>query len=300
MAAALGSSVGRLVVPLILGMVFGPAGCGEPLVPETAVPVAATRSALTVPAVRLVYARWYNYGCSSCNTWGGVVEVENLAYDKQVTVAYQGLGGGAAGESAAAYLGTVASGRELWRFGNVGSNGTTQLRVRYRAAGHEFWDTNGGVDYWGRIDPLDGSGLMGRESPLGSGVDVVVTAASVSFPGRGRPNTELWTQLLVRNRTYDKQVRLVSSTDGWATVHTADGAYHYGDGPGGEVWTAHQIVDPGATQISFAVSARMDGSESWDNNFGANFTCRLDSGAGGWRCAGAALVTCNGPDGCRG
>lgn len=285
------------LIPCALACLAGLSGCG----PTEATPaVAGARAALTAEPVRLLYAKAYNYGCSSCMTWGGVIEVENLAYDKQVTVAYQGLGGGAAGEAPASYLRTLPSGRELWTFGSTGGNGTSQLRVRYRAAGRELWDSNGGWDYWGRIESATGVGLVGVESPLGLGIDVVVTEASVSLPARGRPNTELWAQILVRNRAYEKQVRLVSSTDGWRTVRAADAAYQYGDGAGGELWTARQIVDSDATEISFAVSAQQGGSEAWDNNFGQNFTCRSDPALGGWRCTGEAFVICTGLSGCHG
>lgn len=296
--SALRAARGALVSLTFAGLTLS-AGCGDATAPGVA-GVSSVRSALAAPPVRLIYAKAYGYGCSSCMTWGGVVEVENLAYDKEITIAHQGLGGGAAGEVRAAYLRTLPSGRELWSFGLAGGLGTSQLRVRYRAAGRELWDDNGGWDYWGRIESVSGYGIVGREAPLGAGIDVVATEAYVMLPARGRPDTELWVQLLVRNRAYEKTVRVVSSTDGWATVRTKDAEYLYGDGAGGEVWRAHQPLDSAATEVSFVVSALAGGVESWDNNFGQNFTCRNEPAPIGWRCTGAAFVSCSGLSGCGG
>lgn len=274
-------------------------GCGSVSVEER--PLLASRSSAVdaLPPVQLIYAKGYNYGCSSCMTWGGIVEVENLAYDKEVTVAYQGIGGGAAGQVNAGYLTTLPSGRELWSFSGAGGNGTTQLRVRYQAAGRELWDNNGGWDYWGRIETVSGLGLVAVESPLGAAVDVAVTEATVTVPARGRPNIELWAQILVRNRAYEKHVQVIYSMDGWRTVQAADAAYQYGDGMGGELWQGHVIISPDATELSFAVSAKVGGSEAWDNNFGQNFTCKSDPLLI-WHCTGSGLLLCAGSGGCKG
>lgn len=59
------------------------------------------------------------------------------------------------------------------------------------------------------------------------------------------------------------------------------------------MWLGRQAVDVGATEISFVVSVRVDGTESWDNNFGQNFTCRIEPDGVNWRCTGQALMSCS-------
>jgi len=49
--------------------------------------VSETASAsLSARPVKLVFADARNHGCSSCLSWTAVIEVDNLAYDKDVTV----------------------------------------------------------------------------------------------------------------------------------------------------------------------------------------------------------------------
>lgn len=166
---ALGVSVLGIVQLAGLLTLWSAAGCGGAADSGDPASVSAVQGALAASPVRLLYGKaYYYYGCSAFMTWGSVAEVEDLAYDKESTVAYQ-VGGGTAREARAGYLRTLPSGRELWSFSQVGANGTTQLRVRYRARGREMWDRNDGWDYWARVDAVDGAGLLAVESPLGPG-----------------------------------------------------------------------------------------------------------------------------------
>lgn len=279
---------------LLLAALLSAPGCGAPDAPAT---VGATQAALDAAApVRLLYAKAYNYGCSSCASWGGVIDVADLAYDKQVTVLARREGGTDFVETAARYLRKLPSGRELWGFDGVGGIGRTELAIRYRVAGAEYWDSRAGANYPAYADLIDGFGLVGLDQPLGSGIDLAVTDIAVSPPARGHATATVSIEATVRNLAYDKEVAIVASTDHWATVRTGSGGYRYGSG--GERWNILLDFDPGADGIDFAVSLRTAGREVWDNNFGRNFSCRRDPGLLIWNCDGLALLSCAGAFGC--
>lgn len=250
-----------------------------------------------LPPVQLVYASAYtdSRNCLGCEVWGGVVEVEDLHPDKEVTLVYTLEGVGTVGEIKAAYLRKLPSGRELWRFGNLARN--ARFSIRYRAGTEVHWDRGDGSGYLGRI-----SGGRLVSSPLGPGRDVVVTAVSSTpylFDWWGR---KLNVTLLVRNIHPTKEVKIRYTTDSWATVKEASAEYFVGEGPGGEIWNLHQNISANAREVSFAAMARQNGAEAWDNNYNQNFTCRIDTAPGSrWTCYGAALLRCpTADDGCEG
>lgn len=239
--------------------------------------------------VELVYARAQTNrsGCPTCLVWGGVVEVDNIAFVKDIAVIYRVSDGSLAGESSASYLRTLASGRELWSFANVGGPGDTTMSVRYRVDGDTYIDNNGGAGYEGRTRTR-----TAIDSPLGPGRNIVVTYANVS--GWSDLSLQLNANLLVRNIAPTKDVRIVYSTDRWKTVRDATATYIDGGGIGGEHWNVIKSLPYGAKELEFAAVVRQGGTESWDNNYNQNFSCRPDPRSpSAWICRGDALVSCN-------
>ena len=263
------------------------AGCGD----ETS--LAGRSAALTAPPVQLLYARAYNYGCSSCVRWGGVIAGANLAYDKQGTVIARRDGSTRFVEVGARYAQPLPDGRELWIFDGVGDAGTTEFAVRYRVLGGEYWDSLDGKNYFARTANIDGLGEVGSEQPLGGALNIAVATAAISEPTPENPRRTLNVQALVRNLAYEKQVTLVASTDGWTTVENIVGSYRYGTGAG-ERWDLSTDFDAARSEVRFAVSVRMAGDTFWDNDFTRDFTCKLDAKLGSWRCAGLPLISCGG------
>lgn len=251
----------------------------------------STSAAVTSAPVKLVFADARNSGCSSCLSWTAVIDVENLAYEKDVVVVAKyptdGTYGAGWTEHPAHFLRSLPNGHELWVADRIGGIGTTQLAVRYRVAGREHWDNNGGRDYRARIDSSSGSGIVGLSSPMGQGTDVAVTRASASLPHRGMQGNGLYVDALVKNLAYEKEVSLVYTTDGWNTAQVAKGEYAYGDGVAGERWRLFTYFGS-ATKIEFAVMAKQAGRDAWDNDYRRNFECHLDGPE--FVCSGAALT----------
>lgn len=261
-------------------------GCAPGLSPGQGEGLHSAATPLESNPVSLVYAHGVTSGCSSCISWRGFVTVGNLAYEKDVTVVYA-IDDGPWRESPARFVESLPGGRELWRFEGVGSPGRLRFALRYRVAGQEFWDNAGGADYHGNINNADGLGLVTVDAPLGTGREVVVTGAQVTLPSGNEVNPVLRVYLRVRNRAYEKRVRVVYSVDGWTHVAEADAHYVYGGDA--QQWRAEIPLDPAAQNVAFAVSAQMAGIEAWDNNFGRDLHCTTDS-TGHWTCPGGALL----------
>lgn len=237
--------------------------------------------------VQLIYG-WAVPPCSSCWVWHGMIEVENLAYDKDIAVVYHRPADGSIRESQATYVSTLPSGRELWTFGSVGGDGTTTFSIRYRNGRDTYWDTNGGGGYVGRIE-----GGAAKEWPIGANRDVVVIDDRVNVGWFETSSHNLYVDVLVRNRAPTKDIRLVYSTDNWATVQEGRFSYHSGSpAQGAERWRIFQPMRAGTRQVAFAVVSRQAGVESWDNNYNQNFACVVDPMNWKlWRCSLAARLS---------
>uniref|UniRef100_A0A8C8RCD5 CBM21 domain-containing protein n=1 Tax=Pelusios castaneus TaxID=367368 RepID=A0A8C8RCD5_9SAUR len=81
----------------------------------------------------------------------GAVRVLNLAYEKAVSVRYTRDRWGSCAEVAAAYLGPGPADGLTDRFGfhlpATAPGGALEFALRYRVAGAEYWDNNGGLNY---------------------------------------------------------------------------------------------------------------------------------------------------------
>ncbi len=263
----------KLLVPVFLASL---AACG--LSTATAGADAASASSqqrISAAPDSLVGLR---YAALEAGGWAGVVEAENRYFEQNVSIVYRAADGSWPSQ-AAQPLRMTPSGTELFFFSGLPALEPLLLAAHDQAifsggTGLDLWDNNGGANYQASRD----------SSPLGPGVDIAVTALSVS-------QSTASVELLVRDLAYEKDVEVVYSTDSWATVETATAAYDHGSG-GGEVWRATATLDPSVTTLALAAVARQAGRESWDNNFNANFGCHavLESG---WECSGAELLDCS-------
>lgn len=198
----------------------------------------------------------------------GVIEVANVAYEKEVVVRYQSDSGWL--DSSASYLGPADDGNELWSF--TTGVATTYLpyfgdadlpfAIRYRVAGTTAWDNNGGQNYhvWG----MGASGTPEPSVALGAD-QVAVSDFTLGTDG-------LSGDVTVRNLGYQKQITIVYTTDEWKTVQTSAAGYHLSYGDGLESWSFSANGTAGASTVRFAVSYAVGGATYWDNHFGANYT----------------------------
>jgi hypothetical protein len=243
------------------------AACGDPANGEGAADT--TPAALeSAPPVRLVYATGYNYGCSSCAAVHGVVEVANLARDKDVAVVYSSNGGPWLEGPPAGYLRSPTSDRDLFFFEGLGGM-DVQFAIRYRVHGQEFWDNAGGQNY--RVQMAmssQGAGLVATRSALGSGRDVVTTEAhDCDGPA------SVCITVLVRSRGPEQHVNIVSSVDGAPWTSTPASSVNETAAGDAGTWTARIDGLGAANTMTFAVSAEQAGATTWDNAYGPNYAC---------------------------
>jgi len=212
------------------------------------------------------------------------VLVKNLAYAKQVYVHLKKPDDSWI-DVPLAYQRTADSGREVWAgsFIDTGIAGPTfntwdlEFAVRYTVNGQSYWDNNGGQNYRQAKD--SGSIVYGGYAVLNRLYDAN-NPAYVS-------SSQIVGAVTLRNLASSKQVKVVYTTDGWATQKTAwatfsstywlDG-YSAAPNPNGygfEEWT--YVLDAGtqAGQLEYAIAYLVNGQTYWDNNFGRNYTMTL-------------------------
>jgi hypothetical protein len=239
--------------------------CGTPANP------AAADTASTLDDGERVALR---YASLEASGWSVVIEVLDESFEERVSVHYK-TASGAWTDAEARFLAGVGDGREIWIAEGLPALEPLELAVHDEAifsggTRADYWDNAGGKNYrTGRL-----------RSAMGPGVDVAVTALSVSAEG-------LAAKLLVRNLAYDKHVALVYTTDDWKTTRNLAATYDHGGQDGGEVWRALVPLDASVTDVKLAAVAQQNATEAWDNDFGRNFECRR---AASWVCSGATLV----------
>ncbi|MFP2910689.1 hypothetical protein ACLESD_37750 [Pyxidicoccus sp. 3LFB2] len=219
------------------------------------------------PNVQLSYAKLQRVcGSTFCNRLVGSVEVKNLAYSKQVAIAYT-TGDGQWTEVAAGYVAPSSNGYESWVFArDLPMGAPVRFAVRYAVAGQTYWDNNGGADYH-----------MGGNAP-----DYVLAGAALKLDTASYQSSRggffVHGYVVLKNLPGVKDVKVVSTQNDWATVQekaaTFLGAPAGGDGVL-ERWAFSIPVSAPTTTlptVRFALSYTVDGVTYWDNNFGWNYS----------------------------
>jgi hypothetical protein len=264
----------RLVLALAPALLLT-AGCGEGA-PEVAV---LYQEATGVPEVRLLSANagyaWKKSGYGHDGGFArGYIEVENLAYHKQVVVHYEVSTQKDWLDVAATYVGPTSNNREVWSFQTPGYHHPPRLgadfrfAVRYSVGGQTYWDNNDGRDY--RVG-IGARPVYPRVTLGGADLDLIQAEAKAGT---------FVVDIAVKNLAFHKEVKVVYTFDDWATVKIADASYRtssfhcldYTDAQHLEQWQLKAPVDAGTKQIKLAISYTVNGVTSWDNNQGADYT----------------------------
>ena len=150
--------------------------------------------------------------------------------------------------------------------------------LKYVANGQTYWDNNGGNNY--KVPhPYGSDGMF-----LQNGLNISADTYRSNFYVRDSSNKELLIYADLRNLGFQKEVKLIYSTNNWKTVKTAPlnfvQYYSVGNGTiltnpnvfGIEKWSVIVKLGSTATKVSYALSYKVNGVEYWDNNFGKNYT----------------------------
>lgn len=212
----------------------------------------------------------------------GYVEIENLAYTKQVVIHYS-AGSAAWTTVNAVYVASIGNNREIWKF----TTGETvylprwggcsfDFAVEYKVNGRSYWDNNNGSNY--KID-CGGVGVSRPQQVLsGSALYTEGYNVSVVWTGPYTADKTLAGTIVLKNLDYTKSVKVRYTTDNWATVKEANGVWvsmittPTGGATGLEKWSFSVALPSGAATVKFAVSYTVGNVTYWDNNWGRNYT----------------------------
>lgn len=232
------------------------------------------------PPVRLKVAYGESYAVSGMSfSWTTIrVKVQNIDYEKQVTMHYRAPGGTTWQDHPLAFMGHYGS------YDVFGGDGSTPLAeefaIRYNVPGQEFWDNNDTANY--NIATFQGA--VGGNVMLNEARAVVYVETGGGF---AIPVSRIQGQIYVQNLSFHKIVGVRWSRDGGATWQNTNASYGgkvmavAADVPQVEIWnfrTPTLTTVDAATPFQFAVFYEQrngDGTATetthWDNNFGQDY-----------------------------
>lgn len=239
---------------------------------DPVVKLCAARAAITSPAFSGTHTGWVS----------GDIELENKAYTKTVQIHYT-TGNKVWKDANAYYVKSIGNNREIWRFkeqlgvysqggdprsGFSGPGWNVQFAVKYVVNGVTYWDNNSSADY--RCS-TEGSGAFYGRAAFGK-QNVVLLASTFS----DYPYTQFRGSVATKDLgTAAKAVKIVYSTDNWATTKVLGTNAVYSSGAKGGV-TTWSFYEPASPQMNmtyqFAVSYEYNGATYWDNNGSQNYT----------------------------
>lgn len=213
----------------------------------------------------------------------GTIELANYSSSKQVGVHYS-VDGAAWQDAPAYYQATLANGREVWAFSFevyeqeyewYPVSRSVQFAVKMIANGVSYWDNNGGQDY--KVSTRGSDAVYPRVA-LGTSAMRIETGHYGSVYPAG---TVLSLEIILKHLAYAKDVKVVYTTDNWATVKTAPAYFIETVVNGQERWSASPVIssydksksyNPYAESVTFCVAYTVNDVTYWDNNGGNNYT----------------------------
>ncbi len=202
--------------------------------------------------------------------FNGAIEIENVAYSKEVTVhwayvEYDGTPTSQWYDTPAAYCKNLGNNKELWRWSKDGISvpfrGSVMIRyaIKYKVNGVEYWDNNNGADYrvgvsyfW-TVDRM----TMGKS-------EVAELSAQMYHVNATEPYTLFNGMVYTSQNIQGGQVNLVYSTDNWQTVKVqplTSNSYNPNE------WSYYVQFPGEVNEVVYVFSFDHDGYTSWDDNF---------------------------------
>lgn len=214
----------------------------------------------TLPA-QLYYSQRVLDSRSGTSHLEGYISIQNLAFEKNVTVHYTYDGGKTWYDAPASYLKTdLNDNSEVWKFQTMSVYYLQPITycIKYEVNGQTYWDNNNGKNYT--------DGAFGKSYVYAQSINAETYNGSnyISFytATRNIPGSN------------SKVVKVRYTEDNWNTYKDVDTAYPVGSASTADTteWSTNVTVSSSAKQVKFAVLYEVDGVQYWDNNFGSNYT----------------------------
>jgi len=204
--------------------------------------------------------------------------VENLSHDKTVDVIW----GGEDGEwrtLSAAWHSSLDHDKEYW-FAQITVNATAdkslpgniQFSVRFQTKGGEYWDNNGGRNYFSQAD--SGINMVSAQPVLNIGFEPRLKDGQKYVP----------VTVSVNQSVHAKAVTIHWTTDNWEHTHLTLCQFkrHYWDEArrsharnpnqyGSQIWKGLLNIDD-AFRLQYTISCECSDQVLWDNNYGKNYS----------------------------
>lgn len=215
--------------------------------------------AATVP-VQLYYSQRITDSRYGTNHLEGYIGVQNLAFQKKVTVHYTTDNGKTWADVPATYekQNLNTDNEEIWKFSTttVPYGQPTTFCIKYEVNGQTFWDNNNGNNYT--------SDAFGKS--------IIYTSSYDSYTNNGQKHI----YLTASSKYSTGLVKVRYTEDGWQTYKDLNCRYISGyNSDSTPQWDLDIPVSKSTNHIEFAVVYELNGTEYWDNNFGSNYTANF-------------------------
>ena len=223
--------------------------------------------AVSATPVKLIYAKPVYRGMGLGAQ--GYVEVENIAYTKNITIHYT-IDNETWSDCFATYLQPTHGNYEAWSFetpimgiGHRG-HGTITFAIKYEVevngSTQTYWDNNNGQNY----SVAAGYSTTSRYD-IGNG-------GAADFYSYRYSDTQVQGAVQLKNLAYEKVVKIVYTTDNWATTNEAYASYTstFEENSNIEIW--NYSFDAPTDEITYKIEYTVNGTTYVDDNFGNYYT----------------------------
>ncbi len=214
-------------------------------------------------------------GCYSDEFFQVLIEVSNLAYDKQVEVMIQHPRGREAVR--ARYLKSLANGDEIWIMDAKPVLRGFKFFISYRVGDEHYIDNNNGDQY--EVKPYGATRILGPGQ-------AVMLDDSFDLRGKGGiwsgyRNDTISGWLLKSHADASDQLDIVYTLDNWQTVESSSVAAFPNGASDGSLAVPFKIAvlsEIDHSEIHFAIRYQREGRVYWDNNGGIDYGIDQDGG----------------------
>jgi hypothetical protein len=208
------------------------------------------------------------------------VEVANLNYNKKVSI-HQQMSNGQWQDYTLQYDFTTSTGTEIWKvefsyggYAGIANPFGRQFVVKYEVNGQTYLDNNNNTNY---TLPMVSPTVSSYAVILGKDINVKVASSEFYYAANNQIPTNLFVSVNLRSLAYSKEVKIVYTTNNWATTTVIPLSYdtqsqYSSSFPTYETWGIHLYEPNTVKQIQYSIVYKVNGAEYWDNNFGNNYT----------------------------
>ncbi|MER2147799.1 MAG: hypothetical protein ABS987_01455 [Ruminococcus sp.] len=201
-----------------------------------------------------LYSSSVTFSRVGVNSYEVFIRTRDNAADQQVYVHYFYTDIIGWCDAQAEYFTTLNDGSKIWKANFTSA--MTRYAIKFVADGREYWDNNNGKDY-------NGSETIG------------VVPIAPQRDASGFYNTSRYSiNAVLQNYAYHKDVFVRYTRDNWNTWQDAALSHNKTRDDGTELWNTVLTLPYGegfGEGFAYAICYRVNGTEYWANNFGANY-----------------------------